>query len=71
MFLTHTELADLTDCKRSKGQQDWLDRNGFRGLYLIGERGRIKVLRDVVLARMGGSILKAQDAQPNWDALNG
>lgn len=71
MFLTPEELADLTDAPRAKDQITWLDENGYRGLYAIGKKGRVKVLRSVVEARMGGVVSGETSKEPNWGALHG
>lgn len=53
MFMTPEEVADLTGRSRASAQIRWLDDHRFG--YVIGADGRPKVLRDVVLARLGDS----------------
>ncbi|MBI6948756.1 DUF4224 domain-containing protein [Pseudomonas koreensis] len=52
MFLTPEEVADLTGYKRPAAQIRWLttERYGFA----VGGDGHPKVLRQVVIGRMGG-----------------
>ncbi|WP_236170407.1 DUF4224 domain-containing protein [Pseudomonas parakoreensis] len=52
MFLTPEEVADLTGYKRPAAQMRWLtaERYGFA----VGGDGHPKVLRQVVIGRMGG-----------------
>jgi hypothetical protein len=68
-FLTHTELAELTERKRKKDQIAWLKKNGYH--FAIGANGHPRVLRDHVHSRLcGGSIPAAHSApEPNWGAL--
>lgn len=51
MFLTSDEVADLTGRIRASAQIRWLDEHRFG--YVIGADGRPKVLREVVLSRLG------------------
>ncbi|MGY2277403.1 DUF4224 domain-containing protein [Pseudomonas monsensis] len=52
MFLTPEEVANLTGYKRPAAQIRWLtaERYGFA----VGGDGHPKVLRQVVIGRMGG-----------------
>lgn len=52
MFMTPDEVADMTGYLRPKDQVRWLQAEKFG--YLIGADGKPKVLRQVVLARLGG-----------------
>ena len=51
MFLTSEEVSDLTGRIRASAQIRWLDEHQFG--YVTGADGRPKVLREVVLARLG------------------
>lgn len=61
MFLTEEEVAELTGYKRTKDQVRWLD--GERFGYVIGGDGRPRVLREVVLARLGSASSKRKEPQ--------
>ncbi|GFZ63225.1 MULTISPECIES: DUF4224 domain-containing protein [Pseudomonas] len=52
MFMTPDEVADMTGYVRPKDQLKWLQAERFG--YLIGADGKPKVLRQVVVARLGG-----------------
>lgn len=52
MFMTAEEVAELTGYVKPKSQIDWLEANRYG--FAIGGDGRPKVLRDVVIARLGG-----------------
>ena len=69
MFLTQSELADLTERKRKGEQIAWLKANGYS--YAIGANGHARVLREHLQARLCGvSIATAQATQePNWGAM--
>lgn len=70
MFLTQTELAELTERKRKADQIAWLKSNGFH--YVIGANGHPRVLRDHVHARLCGGIISAPvsaSLEPNWGAM--
>lgn len=69
MFLTQTELAELTERKRKGEQVAWLKKNGY--LYAIGANGHARVLREHVQARLcGGSITATPSKpEPNWTAM--
>lgn len=51
MFMTQEEVADLTGRTRASAQIRWLDEHQLA--YVIDANGRPKVLRDVVLSRLG------------------
>lgn len=70
MFLTHAELAELTERKTKSAQIAWLKANGFR--YVAGANGHPKVLREHVQVKLCGGVIStaAQSApEPNWGAL--
>ncbi len=52
MFMTQDEVADMTGYLRPKDQVRWLQAEKFG--FVIGADGKPKVLRQVVLARLGG-----------------
>lgn len=61
MFLTPKEVADLTGYQKPSAQIRWLE--GERFGYVIGGDGHPKVLRDVVLSRLGGVRSKKREPQ--------
>lgn len=67
MFLTQTELAQLTGRSRKDKQRQWLMARGFN--FEVTADGRPVVLRSVVEGRMGAAI--ARRGEPNWRALSG
>ena len=56
MFMTPDEVADMTDYLRPKDQVRWLQGEKFG--YVMGADGKPKVLRQVVIARLGGKAEK-------------
>ena len=66
MFLTQEELRDLTGLKRPTAQVAWLRDHNWP--VELDARKRPRVLRSVVLARMGG-LPEQRQAGPNWEAL--
>lgn len=69
MFLTQSELAELTERKRKGEQIAWLKANGY--LFAIGANGHARVLREHMQARLcGGSVATVPaTAEPNWSAM--
>lgn len=69
LFLTHSELIELTERTRKTAQIAWLVANQFP--FTIGANGHPRVSRDYVLARLGGSHIKASRStpEPNWGAI--
>jgi len=70
LFLTQSELAELTERKRKGEQIAWLKANGFH--YATGANGHARVLREHVQARLcGGFNIAAVPAaqEPNWGAV--
>lgn len=61
MFLTEEEVAELTGYKRARDQVRWLERERFG--FVIDGNGRPKVLREVVLARLGFVSSKRKEPQ--------
>lgn len=53
MFMTPEEVADLTGYQKPSAQIRWLDAEKFG--YVVGGDGQPKVLREVVLSRLGSS----------------
>lgn len=68
-FLTHNELAELTERKRKGEQIAWLKANGYH--YAIGANGHPRVLSEHVQARLCGGVAAAAPStlEPNWNAL--
>jgi hypothetical protein len=52
MFLTKDEMAALTGYERPAVQSRWLRENSFP--FILGGDGHPKVLRQVVISRLGG-----------------
>ncbi len=69
IFLTQSELAELTERKRKGEQIAWLKANGYH--YAIGANGHARVLREHVQARLCGISMAAAPAtpEPNWSAM--
>lgn len=69
MFLTQSELADLTERKRKGEQIAWLKSNGYH--FAIGANGHARVMREHVHARLCGGSVEAAPAslEPNWGAM--
>ena len=51
MFMTPQEVADLTGYQKPSAQMRWLTAEKFG--FVVGGDGHPKVLRDVVLSRLG------------------
>lgn len=69
MFLTQSELAELTERKRKGEQIAWLKANGYH--YAIGANGHARVLREHLQARLCGVGMATASAaqEPNWAAM--
>ncbi len=67
MFLTATELAQLTGRKRRDQQRAWLLEHGYK--FELNADERPVVLRSVVEARLGGKLKPTNE--PDWGALRG
>lgn len=59
MFMTPEEVADLTGYQKPSAQIRWLEAERFG--YVIGGDGQPKVLRDVVLSRLGATTKKKRE----------
>ncbi|RLW62236.1 MAG: hypothetical protein B6D70_07680 [gamma proteobacterium symbiont of Stewartia floridana] len=69
MFLSRTEIEELTGYQRPSAQSRWLDRNGFN--HVKGADGYPRVLRNHVQAKLGSSVEFKQEGRPNFAALFG
>lgn len=70
MFLTQSELAELTERKRKADQIAWLKANGYT--YAIGANGHARVLREYLQTRLCGGIsmpTAPATQEPNWAAM--
>jgi Domain of unknown function (DUF4224) len=69
LFLTQSELFDLTERRRKAEQIAWLTINEFP--FAIGANGHARVSREYLLARLGGVLIIASQAipEPNWGAI--
>ncbi len=54
MFLSDVELRELSGYQKPSAQMRWLDAQGIA--FLVGGDGLPKVLRSVVIARLGGAL---------------
>ncbi|WP_462382208.1 DUF4224 domain-containing protein [Pseudomonas sp. Marseille-QA0892] len=52
MFLTADEVADLTGYTKPSAQIKWLEAERYG--FAVGGDGKPKVLREIVIARLGG-----------------
>ena len=59
MFLTDTDLADLTGYQRPRWQRVWLREHGYP--HDVDARGRPRVLRAVVVQRLGGEVSEVEN----------
>lgn len=66
MFMTPEEVADLTGRTRASAQIRWLDEHLFG--YVVGADGRPKVLREIVLSRLGST--RQQKKEPRLNLRN-
>ncbi len=68
MFLTTTELIDLTGYKRASFQLRWLRESGFK--CSVAGNGRINVLKSHIYVVMGGDGGRIKtDETPDAEAL--
>lgn len=72
LFVTSTELADLTGRKLKSHQADWLRTNGIP--FVLSATGHPRVARIALLARMGAPVSgQGEDTtarrKPNFEAL--
>ena len=67
LFLSAQEIADLTDKRKADAQIRWLKARNFP--FEISGAGKPKVLRAVVIARMGGSLHNSR-AEPQLRLAN-
>lgn len=54
MFLSDSEVVELTGYAKPSAQARWLISNGFP--FLVGGDNKLKVLRSLVLERLGGNL---------------
>lgn len=67
MFLTKEEVAALTGYTKPYAQIRWLDAERFG--YVVGGDGQPKVLREVVLARLGAQQKKGREPELRLSGL--
>lgn len=69
LFLSQTELAELTERKRKGEQIAWLKANGYH--YATGANGHARVMREHLQAKLCGSTMTTTQAtlEPNWGAM--
>lgn len=61
MFLSDSELRELTGYQKPSAQMRWLKAQDI--VFLIGGDGLPKVLRSVIIARLGGSLSVPPDGR--------
>ncbi|WP_430765368.1 DUF4224 domain-containing protein [Pseudomonas citronellolis] len=64
--MTPEEVANLTGRTRPSAQIRWLDEHLFG--YVVGADGRPKVLREIVLSRLGST--RQQKKEPRLNLRN-
>ena len=63
MFLSDVELRELSGYQKPSAQKRWLDAQSIA--FLVGGDGHPKVLRSVVIARLGGMLsVPAETREP-------
>jgi Domain of unknown function (DUF4224) len=69
LFLTQSELFELTERRRKAEQITWLKENDYP--FAIGANGHARVSREYVLARLSGIRFNAAQSlpEPNWAAI--
>jgi hypothetical protein len=69
LFLTQTELVEMTERTRKASQIEWLIANSYP--FALGASGHPRVSREYVLARLGGADIKINRShpEPNWGAI--
>jgi hypothetical protein len=69
LFLTQTELFELTERSRKADQIAWLKANEYP--FAIGANGHARVSRSYLLARLSGVRINATQPlpEPNWNAI--
>ena len=67
-FLTPTEIAALTGCRRRSDQRAWLTERAW--IFEADAKGRPKVMRAYAVAKRGGTPeAKPQQWQPDFSDL--
>jgi Domain of unknown function (DUF4224) len=68
MFLTETDVRNLTGYRRPSAQVEWLRRSGWR--FAINALGKPVVALAEFNRRMVGSVQRTfAQQEPNWDAM--
>lgn len=67
IFLSVEEVRQLTGCRTRPAQVRWLRDEGFR--FRVDRLGNPIVLREHLVAEMGGSSGRTTRTLPNLDAL--
>lgn len=69
LFLTQTELFELTERRRKAEQIAWLISNNYP--FAIGANGHARVSRQYLLARLSGVLINTMQSipEPNWGAI--
>ncbi|MXS82780.1 DUF4224 domain-containing protein [Nitrosomonas oligotropha] len=69
LFLTESELYQLTDCQKRSKQVEWLNKYGWK--YAESRLGRVKVLRSYAEMRMGMPVKGEQEqtTEPDFSRI--
>jgi hypothetical protein len=68
VFLSQTELTELTGLKRGSAQARWLAQAGLR--HVLAADGRPRVLRAEVERRMlSGPVRREPKPEPDWSCV--
>lgn len=68
IFLTYSEISELTGCRQKAAQRRWLDRNGIR--YFIRADGRPAVTTDAITGTTVNTGGPRRATGPNLAALD-
>ena len=69
LFLTESELYQLTDCQKQSKQAEWLNKRGW--IYEVSRLGRVKVLRKYAEMKLGIPSVDAavKSTEPDFSRL--
>ena len=67
LFLSQTELQELTDLKMYSAQIRWLQKHAYP--FEVSAVGKPKVLRSFVMERLKAFSVGSSKNEPNFDAI--
>lgn len=67
LFLTETELRELTELEQPEAQRRWLTSRGWA--FEVSAKGRNRVLRAVMERMMGAAGRARQSTEPDFGAI--